>query len=331
MTFLLFVNMALANTCETWATGTSAPSVEDTAIEESSGVAASRLRPDVFYTHDDHGGTSVLHAFDLDGTFLGSHNVKGAQNEDWEDIAAAPCPDVGDCLYIADIGDNNADRGTVSVYIVREPEAQGKPAKRVEKRTGYYEAGPRDAEALMVHPCTGDIQLITKDGDGQSQVYQFIEGNPSKPLKLLASFNLDGLTSTTRAVTAADYNKTGDQLVVRTAGGIWIWQVDPNDPNAHWSDTPIAVDGVGLTDGEAITFDLDGDLVTTSEGSPMQVGIVECDVQIASNPVCNFPQTGAQCGCQSTTSTSGGLWLLALLSLARRNQLAKSPEINGIQ
>ena len=43
--------------------------------------------------------------------------VAGARVQDWEDVAAGPCPG-GNCLYVADIGDNRRVRDSVEVLRV---------------------------------------------------------------------------------------------------------------------------------------------------------------------------------------------------------------------
>ena len=87
--------------------------LEDGAIDESSGVVASRRNPDLFWTHNDSGDGPFLYAFDLNGGKRGTWHVTGAKAFDWEDIAAGP----GSTLDIADIGDNDAARATASCTV----------------------------------------------------------------------------------------------------------------------------------------------------------------------------------------------------------------------
>src|SRR5437762_2268766 len=80
---------------------TSAPShrrivVLDTKdLPESSGVVASRVTPDVYWTHNDSGDGPFVYAFRLSRAdrerqiahLLGTVELIGATNVDWEDIA----------------------------------------------------------------------------------------------------------------------------------------------------------------------------------------------------------------------------------------------------
>ena len=50
--------------------------------------------------------------------------VAGANVQDWEDLASAPCR-VGSCLYIADVGDNRESRERITISrLLTEAELQ---------------------------------------------------------------------------------------------------------------------------------------------------------------------------------------------------------------
>src|SRR5215213_4949521 len=96
--------------------------LEDGAIDESSGVAASRRNPGLFWTHNDSGDGPFLYAFDRAGGKRGTWRVAGARAFDWEDMAAGPGPQAGQAyLYVGDIGDNDRSRREIVVYRVTEP------------------------------------------------------------------------------------------------------------------------------------------------------------------------------------------------------------------
>ena len=90
-------------------------------LEESSGVALSRLHAGVLWTHNDSGGDPEIFAIGEGGELLGRVTVTGAQLRDWEDLAVGDC-EVGSCLYIADTGDNQARRKSVGIYRIPEPD-----------------------------------------------------------------------------------------------------------------------------------------------------------------------------------------------------------------
>ena len=142
-------------------------------ITESSGVAVSRRHDGVFWTHNDSGDRARLYALDGAGNLLATYRVVGARAVDWEDMAIGPCPGEAissSCVYIADTGDNQARRDHVTVYVVPEPDPRAGGGERRETSRAHalrlrYEGGPRDAEALAVHP-DGTAFLFTKGRHG---------------------------------------------------------------------------------------------------------------------------------------------------------------------
>src|SRR5436190_12523295 len=61
--------------------------IESKDVRESSGLAASRCQPNVYWTHNDSGDDAFIFAMDETGKDLGTYEVTNARNEDWEDIA----------------------------------------------------------------------------------------------------------------------------------------------------------------------------------------------------------------------------------------------------
>src|SRR5207344_1543529 len=98
--------------------------IENPHITESSGVAASRQYPGVFWTHVDGGWPKkqVLYAIDREGKSLGAFFVTDALLVDWEDISI----DDQKHLFVGDIGNNDAKRTELAVYQLDEPDPKSK-------------------------------------------------------------------------------------------------------------------------------------------------------------------------------------------------------------
>ena len=127
------------------------------ALDESSGLAVSRREPFVF-------------AINLKGELLGGYHIAAAASVDWEDIALGRCPwSEGDCLYVADTGDNAEKRDSVAIYAFREPEPPGpgvSPCVASARRlTVRYPDRPHDVESLAITP-NGNLTLLTKGWRG---------------------------------------------------------------------------------------------------------------------------------------------------------------------
>ena len=60
-------------------------------INEASGLVASQVNKDVFWTLNDSQGPSCIYALKIDGTLIMTICLEGAENFDWEAIATAPC------------------------------------------------------------------------------------------------------------------------------------------------------------------------------------------------------------------------------------------------
>jgi len=141
----------------------------DGRVDESSGLAAGRARPGVFWTHNDSGDAARLYAFDRKGRRLAEVVLEGVHADDWEDIASFRRHG-RNLLVVADVGDNNRDRLECSLYLVDEP-AVGTPARpvtrtvRVLQRIRFvYEGGPCDCEAVGFDPASGRFYFVSKEG-----------------------------------------------------------------------------------------------------------------------------------------------------------------------
>jgi hypothetical protein len=140
------------------------------AVPEASGIAVSRRTPGRFWSHNDS-GQPVLFAFDADGTAVRRVTVTGAAVDDWEAVATAPCPS-GSCVYLGDIGDNDARRDHIVVYRIPEPDRNADATARAEVFRAKYPDGPRDAEALLVSS-DGRMYVVTKGSAGPVALYAF--------------------------------------------------------------------------------------------------------------------------------------------------------------
>ncbi len=141
--------------------------IKDARITESSGLAVDRAGT-VYWTINDSGDRGVAYGVGLDGTVQGTLNYR-AQPIDVEAIAVHQ-----DRLYIADIGDNNAERNSVRVFFFSNPRANGLTVS-YHAYDFRYPDGPHNAETLLVND-SGRLFIVTKD-DKEGAVY----AAPRKP------------------------------------------------------------------------------------------------------------------------------------------------------
>lgn len=236
-------------------------------LNETSGVAASRAHPGVLWTHNDSGGDPVVYAIGYDGGLIGAVTVPGSRNRDWEDVALGPCP-AGECLYIADIGDNSAGRDQVTVYRIPEPDPRGGASSAAEELRFRYPGGPRDAEALFVLP-TGELYVIAKGRRVPQTLYRY-----PPPLRPGETVELEPVAQLgpepddqSRLISAAGASPSGEWVAVRNYVAMAIYRT--SELLAGNTEPALVVDltPLGLPQGEALDLLDDGRVVLTSEAA----------------------------------------------------------------
>ncbi|MET7935982.1 hypothetical protein [Streptomyces sp. NPDC005322] len=135
--------------------------IEDPRITESSGLAASRVHPGVYWTHNDSSDGPYVYAVDgRTGKTVARIALRGIGSpRDVEAISVGPDGNV----YVGDIGDNLGGQWPhVWIYRFPEPKRLRDTTVTATQFTVQYQGGPRNAEALMVHPKTGRVYIASK-------------------------------------------------------------------------------------------------------------------------------------------------------------------------
>ena len=269
--------------CDRFRVADEAIALENDAAREVSGVVASRSHPGVLWGVTDRSGDVPLLAFGLDGEDLGEYSIEGVEHRDWEDVAVGPGPDATrSYLYVGDIGDNEADRPSVSVIRVAEPRVVPDGNTRVLPDADVmeltYPDGPRDAEALLVDADAGQVVVITKVETGDPDLYVAeladIGVQPSVEMRRVGALSIDlpdDLAQRARtSVTAADVSPDGSIVLVRTYDSVFAFERAPGVSVVD------ALRGIGCVaaqvdepQGESLAFEADGSAyLTLSEVGP---------------------------------------------------------------
>jgi hypothetical protein len=252
---------AAATLCRTDASGIALPD----AVHESSGIALAG-GGDALWTHNDS-GQPVLHLVGLDGRSRGQVAVAGATVEDWEDVAAGPCPGGGRCLFIADIGDNQARRQRITIYRIPEPapgDAQSQPA---EVLSAAYPDGAQDAEALFVLP-DGAVYVVTKGETGGIAVYRLPRtARPGTASRLERVSELRAArVDRPERITGAAASPDGRWIALRTLRALSFYRA--GDLSTQRLGAPLVFDLKPLDEpqGEAVEMGPGGVVYLSSEG-----------------------------------------------------------------
>jgi hypothetical protein len=254
--------------------------LEDKSLDESSGLAASQMNAGIIWTHNDS-GQPLVYAFDMSGRPRGVWEVDGAKLYDWEDMARGPGPGGGSYLYVADIGDNRLARREIIVYRFPEPivsEAAASSDRKRPLKTEPAEAirlrypdGAHDAEALLVHPRTGDLYIVTKIALQPASIYKLAAPRGAagtSTLERIGEFLPPTLAG--GLMTGGDIAPDGRGLVLCDYANGYELRVSGDGAafDTIWRQSPTKFSLGERGQGEAVAYTPDGAAVlATSEGA----------------------------------------------------------------
>ncbi len=247
-------------------------------LNELSGLVASRSQKGVLFAfHNDSGDSARFFALSAaDAGLLGEFDLPQASAIDWEDIALGPCP-AGTCVFLGDIGDNKRVRSDYAVYRVTEPTvtADGTPRSVPFERFAYqYPNGEKhNAEALLVHPVSGAVYLVTKEPVGSvSQVYRFPEpmrGGETATLVEVADLTVP--TPTDSPLTAAAGDACGRVVFLRMYNRLVELKLPEAESSFEqiFAQAPLEIPVSNEPQGEAVAFAADGRSYFTASEEPV--------------------------------------------------------------
>ncbi|CAN5881053.1 hypothetical protein BH23GEM9_BH23GEM9_26140 [soil metagenome] len=251
-------------------------------VRETSGLAHSRLDRDALWTHNDRGHSPHLYAIDRQGRLVQRVEVTGASNVDWEDLESGPC-DRGTCLFIGDIGDNDAVRPFITIYVVPEPEASVSRTEEARSFHARYPDGPEDAESLFL--LDGELYIITKGGHRPVTLYRHPSGRESGDTVTLELVREIAPQAARRGdlVTAATTSSDGRWIGIRSYSTLFIY---PARSLIEGPFEPHIIDLRPLREiqGEGLAIAGDGTVWVSSEAESRR------DTSLLGRLQCTFPQ-----------------------------------------
>ena len=280
--------------------------IQNPRLHESSGVAVSRVHPDVLWSHNDSGDGPYLYATDLRGADRGRLLVAGAFAIDWEDMSLGPCavPVVlqtrptrqyaTSCLYLADTGDNLEVRPFVTVYAVPEPEPPSAPGDTLGVTRAAavlhvrYPDGAHDVEGVYVSPRDTAVYFVSKGYQRGAAIRLYrVARNAWLPqdstrtlaeATLVQNLDIKPNREAGRVITGAAIRPDGRLVALRTYGEIYVFYPGVGGRLTPVQDRPCGIAGID-TGGEAIDFLNDSTFVLTSEawsGRKGTINVVNC-------------------------------------------------------
>jgi hypothetical protein len=241
------------------------PLVQVPGLSEASGLAVSRRVPGRLWTHNDS-GEPVLASVDARGAVTGRIRLTGATVEDWEAIAIGPCG-TGSCLYVGDIGDNEARRKRITIYRLPEPDGAKESASVADVFHATYPDGPHDAEALLVGG-DGRLHIVTKGETGPVAIYRF----PAQ-LKSGATVTLErvgsgpaGKPDEESRITDGNVSADGQWAVLRTKSALTFYRASDLLAGQWRAANRVDLSSLKEPQGEGVALGADDTVFLAGEG-----------------------------------------------------------------
>jgi hypothetical protein len=199
-------------------------------------------------------------------------------------------------VWLADTGDNSADRPTVALLAMRPGGGTG-----VYRLT--YPDGPHDAEALLLAP-DGTPYIVTKEVLGSSGVYRPVSALSAGATVAMGRVSTVHVTPTGtpggpvgRAgqlmITGGAVSPDGHHLALRTYTDAYVWPLSGSDVAGALAEAPRRIALPPSPQGEAITFTADSrQLIVASEQLPSDISVVPLPVPVAATTTTRAPVSG---------------------------------------
>jgi hypothetical protein len=250
----------------------------------------SRTQPDIFFAHNDH-QTVLVFALDGQGREHARISSQGVTGTDIEDMAVGPCGSQT-CVYLGDIGDNNAQRSEYAVLRFVAPAVPTSPGDvtmtvEVDRFRFTYEDGSHNAESLMVGP-DGIVYVVTKSAPGSGG--RVPATGPSSIYRLAPPLSTETTARATKlatlavprtgegAASAAAAHPCGTGFLLRTYDRVFEFMASPGAGfEAAFSATPRELVMADEPQSEAIDYLPTGmGFITSGEGNRAPIDTVTC-------------------------------------------------------
>jgi hypothetical protein len=219
--------------------------ITDSRITESSGLARDP-EGGGYWTVNDSGDRGIAYRLNTDGEVTGTLEYRASPT----DVEAVAMHDGR--LYVADIGDNGADRDVITVYYFNHARASDQTVSYRSWEFRYPD-GPHDAETLLVNG-EGRLFIVTKGAPGA------VYAAPDSP-KRTAVNELERVGDAPAAVTDGTFLPGGDRIALLTYFG----RIEVLDARSYEKVAEVAVPAQDQP--ESLTVSLTGkSLLVGSEG-----------------------------------------------------------------
>ncbi len=249
-----------------WQCRPAGPVTPISELPEASGIAVSLRVPGRLWALNDS-GPPLLFALDTHGSVTGRVRLLGATVGDWEAVAVGRCPS-GSCIYVGNIGDNDASRKRITIYRVQEPAGSDASVAVKDIFHATYPDGAQDAEALLVAP-DGQIFIVTKGDTGAVAMYRFpkeLRAGATHQLERIGTPRGTGKPAGSRRITDGTLSGDGQWVVLRT-GRHLVFHASAELMSGNWREVDsVDLKSIGEVQGEGVAVGADGTVYLAGEG-----------------------------------------------------------------
>jgi len=263
--------------------------VENPALIEASGLAASRVNPGYFWSHNDSGNPNMLYYFDDKGKGTRAFELVGTSNRDWEDMAIVGESNGSATVYVADFGDNNALYNEYTIYWFQEPVVNASTPSKINAVNFLkfkLPDGARDMECLLIDQKTKDIFIVSKR-ENNKRLYKIPAANVTPSANVQAEFVqeltfsipviMDSRVVTVNYISGGAVSADNSEILIKNYFEMYYWKRSSGEtiPSAL-KRPPVKVAYAGINSegtgqeiqGEAVSFAADGSgYYTLGEGA----------------------------------------------------------------
>ncbi len=229
-------------------------------LEEASGLVASQANPGYFWTINDSGNGADVFLVDQKMDIKLTCKLSGIKNRDWEDVTIGLDPETKkNYVYVAEIGDNNAEYLHKMVYRFEEPTKGDSmiltiQSEKIQQFVFRLPEGAKDTEALMIDPLTHDIYIISKR---EMPVHVYRLTYPQSMKDTIVTEPVITLPFT--QVTAANFSLDGTEVLIKNYDSIYYWSRDTTKTVQEMLTVrPKVLNYIPEPQGESIAWSLDG-------------------------------------------------------------------------
>jgi hypothetical protein len=229
------------------------------ALKEISGIAASVKNPKMLWAHNDSGNGADIFLLDDHLDVKLTCTLAGIENRDWEDIAVGPGPDASKSyVYVADIGDNESHYQYKYIYRFEEPALSNTQSTKItitsfDRITFQLSDTRKDTETLLLDPRTKNLYVVSKREEPVC-LYELKYPYPQEDTLVAEKI----MTLPFTQIVGGDFSANGQEILMKNYRQVYYWNSSSKSITDLLKESPLEIPYEAEPQGESITWATDG-------------------------------------------------------------------------